>query len=105
MSLRPHPVSPSWRSARTAALLVGAATAACAALDRHVSITSQAMVYLVAVVIVAYACDRLTAVATAVTAVIALNFFFVPPRYTLAVENREHLIALAAMLGVTLLVS
>jgi two-component system sensor histidine kinase KdpD len=37
--------------------------------------------------------------------VTAFNFFFVPPRYTLAVENREHLIALAAMLGVALLVS
>ena len=63
------------------------------------------MLYLVAVVLVAYACDRVTAVATAVAAVTAFNFFFVPPRYTLAVEHHEHLIALAAMLGVALLVS
>ena len=63
------------------------------------------MLYLVAVVIAAYACDRVTALASAVAAVTAFNFFFVPPRYTLAVENHEHLIALAAMLGVALLVS
>jgi len=53
---------------------------------------------LVAVVIVAYVCDRVSAVASAIAAVGALNFFFVPPRYTLAVENREHFIALAAVL-------
>jgi len=39
-----------WRSVSTALLLVAAATAASAGLDRHVSLTSQAMVYLVAVV-------------------------------------------------------
>ena len=48
--------------------------------------------------IVAYVCDRVSAVASAIAAVGALNFFFVPPRYTLAVENREHFIALAAVL-------
>jgi len=63
------------------------------------------MLYLVAVVIAAYVCDRTTAIASAIAAVAALNFFFVPPRYTFTVENREHLIALAAMLGVALLVS
>jgi hypothetical protein len=56
------------------------------------------MVYLVAVVIAAYTCDRVTAVASAVAAVTAFNFFFVPPRYGLAVENHEHLIVLGAML-------
>ena len=85
--------------------MIAATTGLCAALERHVSLTSQAMLYLVAVVIVAYACDRITAVASAVAAVTAFNFFFVPPRYTLAVENRDHLIALTAMLGVALLVS
>src|SRR3954467_13622423 len=105
MDPRPQPAAPAaWRPAATAALLVAAATAVSAAIDRHVSLTSQAMLYLVAVVIAAYACDRLTAGGSAVAAVTAFNFFFVPPRYTLAVENREHLIALATMLGVALLV-
>ena len=93
------------RSAASAALMIAAATALSAALDHHVSLTSQAMLYLVAVVIAAYHCDRVVALASAVAAVTAFNFFFVPPRYTLEVENREHLIALATMLGVALLVS
>src|SRR6185436_19637060 len=88
-----------------AGLLIAAATGASALLDREISLASQAMLHLVAVVIAAYVCDRLTAAASAVAAVAALNFFFVPPRYTLAVERREHLITLAAMLGVALLVS
>ena len=99
------PPAVRWRSAATATLLVAAATGASAVLDRHVSLASQAMLHLIAVVIAAYVCDRLTAVVGAIAAVTALNFFFVPPRYTLAVENREHLISLAAMLGVALLVS
>jgi two-component system sensor histidine kinase KdpD len=106
--MAPHP-SPTpaerWRSAATAGLLIAAATGASALLDRQVSLASQAMLHLIAVVIAAYVCDRLTAIVSAVAAVTALNFFFVPPRYTLAVEHREHLITLATMLGVALLVS
>jgi two-component system sensor histidine kinase KdpD len=66
---------------------------------------SQAMIYLVAVVAASYLLPRLAAVGSAIGAVAALNFFFVPPRYTLAVEHHEHLIALVAMLAVALLVS
>ena len=65
----------AWRSAWTAVLLIAAASAAAAALDPHVSLTSEAMLYLVAVVIAAYVCDRVVAVtspvADAPTALIA----------------------------------
>src|SRR5689334_12074981 len=104
----PLTVAERARAARDVAgvvVAVGAATAVCAALDGVVSLMSQAMVYLVAVVVASYALDRVAAIASAIGAVTALNFFFVPPRYTLAVEHREHLIALAAMLAVALLVS
>jgi len=105
-----NPLTPAER-ARAGRDLVGvvvaiaAATAVCAALDGVISLTSQAMVYLFAVVAASYALDRVGAIASAVGAVTAFNFFFVPPRYTLAVEHREHLIALVAMLAVALLVS
>ena len=105
MHRSPQHALASWRSAATAALLLVAATVTCVVLDGRVSLTSQAMLYLVAVVLIAYAGDRIVALASAVAAVTALNFFFVPPRYTLEVEHREHLIALVAMLGVALLVS
>ena len=63
------------------------ATALASALDAHVSLTSLAMVYLLAVVAAAYLLDWVPAVATAVATVTALNFFFVPPRWTLQVES------------------
>ena len=94
-----------WRSAVVAVALLAAATATCAVLDREISLMSQAMIYLLAVVAASYLLPRLAAVGSAIGAVAALYFFFVPPRYTLAVEHREHLIALAAMLAVALLVS
>ncbi|HTJ06981.1 MAG TPA: ATP-binding protein [Caldimonas sp.] len=84
---------------------VAAATAVSAVLEGVVSLTSQAMVYLFAVVAASYALDRVGAIASAVGAVTAFNFFFVPPRFTLEVEHRDNLIALAAMLAVALLVS
>ncbi len=81
------------------------ATALCALLEPQVSLTSQAMVYVLAVVIAAYRLDWLPSAVCAVGAVTALNFFFVPPRWTFAVDNREHLIALGVMLVVALVVS
>jgi two-component system, OmpR family, sensor histidine kinase KdpD len=97
--------SSAWRRAGVVAALLVAATVLAALLDRWVSLTSQAMLYLLAVALAAYRLPWNFSVACAVAAVTALNFFFVPPRYTLEVENHEYLIALAAMLAVALLVS
>src|SRR5215203_3570450 len=94
-----------WQGAFAVLALLLTATALCAVLDDEISLMSEAMVYLLAVVTASYLLSRLAAVVSAIGAVAALNFFFVPPRYTLAVEHREHLIALAAMLAVALLVS
>ena len=95
----------AWRGAVHGLVLLAVATAVCAVLDDEISLMSQAMIYLVAVVAASYLLPRLAAVGAAIGAVVALNFFFVPPRYTLAVGHREHLIALVAMLAVALLVS
>ena len=101
-ALRPGTRWPAWIAV---AALLALATAAAKWLDNEISLTSQAMLYLIAVVIVASVFERLPAVVCAVAAVTTFNFLFVPPRYTLAVEHHEHLIALAAMLLVALLVS
>lgn len=85
--------------------LVVVATLVAQLLDSEVSQTSQAMIYLAAVVLASYRLDRVSAIACAVASVTAFNFFFVPPRYTLAVEHREHFIGLLIMLGVGLVVN
>lgn len=86
-------------------MLLVAATTTCWLIDHYVSLTSQAMIYVLAVVIASCKLARLESAACAVGAVVALNFFFVPPRWTLAVENREHLIALAVMLAIAIMTS
>src|SRR5512133_977462 len=96
---------PPARSWVVVALLLTAATACSFLLDRHVSLTSQAMIYVLAAVIAAYKLDWIESAVCAVAAVTALNFFFVPPRWTFEVENQEHFIALGAMLVVALVIS
>ena len=87
------------------ALLLTAATAGGFLLDQHVSLTSQAMVYVLAVVVASYSLRWLQSVVCAVVAVTAFNFFFVPPRWTFEVDSQEHLIALFTMLLVALVIS
>jgi len=87
------------------AILLGAATACGFMVDHHVSLTSQAMVYVLAVVIASYTLSWKESVACAIGAVTAFNFFFVPPRLTLQVDSQEHLIALFTMLLVALVIS
>ena len=86
------------------ALLV-AATGGSFWLDHEVSLTSQAMLYVLAVVVASYRLGLLPSTVMAVAAVTAFNFFFVPPRWTFAVDGQENVIALAVMLLVALVTS
>jgi two-component system, OmpR family, sensor histidine kinase KdpD len=99
---------PPARHARDAALvlaLLAAATLLDLGLHRHATLTSEAMVYVLAIVIASYTVSRITAVASAVAAVLCLNFFFIEPRYTFQVDAQENVAALLAMLGVALVIS
>jgi two-component system sensor histidine kinase KdpD len=78
--------------------LLGAVTAISFLLDPYVSLTSLCMLYVLAVVLASYRLSRALAVCAAFAAVLALNFFFVPPRWTFPVERSEHFIALLTML-------
>ena len=78
------------------ALLV-AATGGSFWLDHEVSLTSQAMLYVQAVVVASYRLGLLPSTVMAVAAVTAFNFFFVPPRWTFAVDGQENVIALAVI--------
>lgn len=97
--------TPATRRWGIVALLLSAATLFGFGLEEHVSLTSLAMLYVLAVVIAAYKLDWIGSSVCAVGAVTALNFFFVPPRWTFEVESQEHFIALAAMLVVALVIS
>ena len=85
--------------------LLAAATVVNLLLDRYVSVTSQAMIYVLAVVVASYTLGWLPSLFSAVAAVTLFNFFFIPPRYTFQVEAQENLFALFAMLAVALVIS
>ncbi|HSW17312.1 MAG TPA: ATP-binding protein [Ramlibacter sp.] len=100
--LEPPPARPRRDAAVTLGLLA-AATVVNLLLERHV--TSQAMVYVLAIVLASYAVSRTAAVLGAMAAVVCLNFFFIEPRYSLQVDAQENATALLAMLGVAMVIS
>lgn len=93
------------RSWATVALLISGATATGLLLDQHISLTSQAMVYVLTVVVASYHLRWQQSVGCALGGVAAFNFFFVPPLWNFQVESQENLIALATMLLVGLVIS
>jgi two-component system, OmpR family, sensor histidine kinase KdpD len=107
MNISTHlrPQNPSVKNGLVIILLLVLATATCFLLEAYVSLTSQAMIYVLVVVIAAYKLDWIASAICAVSAVTALNFFFVPPRWTFEIESQEHFIALSVMLVVALVVS
>lgn len=86
-------------------LALAAATLAGFLLEPHTTLLGQAMVYVLAVVLVAYSLPWRASLVCALCAVVAFNFFFVPPRWTFQVESNENLVALGTMSVVALLIS
>jgi two-component system sensor histidine kinase KdpD len=64
-----------------------------------------AMVYLLAVALVAVRHGRGPAIASSVLSVAAFDFFFVPPQLTFAVSDVQYLITFSIMLAVGLIIS
>jgi len=85
-----------------AALATVAATLVCWGLDGRMSVAGLALVYLVAVTATATFLNRAAGVAASLMCVSALNYFFVPPRYTFEVDGAEYWWTLAVLLGVSL---
>jgi two-component system sensor histidine kinase KdpD len=98
-------LTPSVKDCCVLLCLLGAATAISFLLDPYVSLTSLCMLYVLAVVLASYRLSRALAVCAAFAAVTALNFFFVPPRWTFQVERSEHFIALLSMLVLALVIN
>jgi two-component system sensor histidine kinase KdpD len=99
----PQPAAPRTAIAWLYALLLAAlATGASLLLEHQLSVAGLAMVYLLATVAAAVLLPRGPAVLASVLAVSSLNFFFVPPRYTFAVEGVEYWWTLAVLLALSL---
>jgi two-component system sensor histidine kinase KdpD len=88
---------PWWARYGAALLSVAAVTVAIAALGRF-HLANASMLYLVVVLLAAVALGRGPAIASALGAFLATNFFLVEPRFTFAVANPEEWITLVLLL-------
>ena len=66
-------------------------------IHRYLSPTNQAMIYLLAVVAVAWRRGLWLAIFTSIIGVLAFDFFFVPPYLTFRFTDSEYLITFAGM--------
>lgn len=84
--------------------IVGAATLISFLLFRHFSPINLAMIYQLAIVIVALTLGRGPSILAAITSVAAFDFFFIPPYFTFVVSDTQYLITFLVMLivGITL---
>jgi two-component system sensor histidine kinase KdpD len=100
--IRSHPAGGMAYGLGVLVVLVG--TGAAFVMFPHLELSSIVMTYLLGVVLVAARLGRGPAMLAVVLSVAALDFFFVPPYLSFAVEPR-HLVTLAVMLIVALLIS
>lgn len=63
------------------------------------------MVYLLGVMVTAIYCGRGPAILVSLLSVLAFDFFFVPPRFTFAVEENHYIITFGVMFLVALVIS
>ena len=84
---------------------VVACTAVGRAMEARFDTVNIAMIYLLAVVIIALRFSRGPAVTASLLSVLALDFEFVPPRGTLTVDDAQYLLTFAIMVAVALVVS
>jgi two-component system sensor histidine kinase KdpD len=67
---------------------------------RFLDLADVAMLYVLCITVVATRCGRWAAVTASALSVACLDYFFIPPRYTFAVEDIRHVGTFAVMLGV-----
>ncbi|MDF3983465.1 sensor histidine kinase KdpD [Luteibacter sp. PPL201] len=73
--------------------------------DRFLSVANLSLIFLTAVLAVAVRTRMAVAVYTAVLCFLGYNFFFAPPRYTLAIANADDVLAVVLFLAAALVCS
>jgi two-component system sensor histidine kinase KdpD len=102
------PVGPreiNWRRYGGALATSIACTGVAAVMYPYFALTNLVMVYLLGATIAALRLGRGPASVAAVANIIAFDYFFVPPRFTLAVADFQYVVTFAVMLAVTLTIA
>lgn len=104
---RPRPRKPPARVATDLAASAGVLAACCLiglAFYRPPDLSEEALILLAGVVVSALWFGRVAAIAASVLGVLAFNYFFTEPRFTLDVNDSGYLITFAVMLAVGVVV-
>jgi two-component system sensor histidine kinase KdpD len=101
----PPPGKARWPGYGVAAGAVAGCTLLGSVMTPAFELVNVAMVYLLAVVLIAFRYGRGPAVATSVVGVASFDFFFVPPQFSFAVTDVQYLLTFAIMLAVALVIS
>jgi two-component system sensor histidine kinase KdpD len=106
---RPSPVlrSPrvSGRDYLNALVVVAVATLLCVLTRSLLTLADQTMIYLLGVLVVSSRMPRRPSLVAAIASVAALDFFFVPPYYSLDISDLRYIVTFSVMLVVALTVS
>jgi two-component system, OmpR family, sensor histidine kinase KdpD len=94
-----------WRAYLRGAALAGLATLGGLLLRPYINPTNLVMVYFVAVMVAAVWLGLYPAIFVSFISVIVFDVLFVPPYYTLAIEDAQYLLTFAGLLGVSLVIS
>lgn len=102
----PHRIDAARIAVVTAEILASVAivTGVVALLDEVAPVTGLGVLYLLAVLFIAVRRGQVAALATAVVSVLALNFFFIAPRYRLTIADSQNVVALMVFLVVAVVV-
>ncbi|UFS72254.1 DUF4118 domain-containing protein [Geomonas sp. RF6] len=100
-----HPVGTDWRGYLKSLFLVAGTTGLCQLLRPLLAPTNLMMVYLFAVIFAATKLGRGPSIVTSALSVVAFDFFFIPPRFTLRVSDTEYVVTFVAFFTVGAVIS
>ena len=100
-----YPQAVRWKRYLAAAAISAGCTAVAFAMFPYLELSNLVSVYLLGVVVAGLRIGRLPSVLTAVLNVLCFDFFFVPPRFTLAVADVQYVLTFAVMLTVALVIA
>ena len=101
----PEPREIVWKNYAAAAATSMLSTLVATLMFRHFELSNLIMIYLLGVVVIAARLGLGPAIFTALLSVGAFDFFFVEPRFTLAVADSQYLVTFVVMLAVSIVIS
>jgi two-component system sensor histidine kinase KdpD len=99
------PTRVRWDRYAQAAVISALCTLVASAMYRHFELSNLVMIYLLGVTVAGLRLGRGPSALTAVLNVIALDFFFVPPRFSFAVSDAEYLVTFGTMMTIALVIA